>query len=128
VARSLAYHTRFLTEVSHSSPQIEVVWDLAEVRRSLEFIAAHGLEADNEAVRAVGRIFARTQNTEVRRFCLDSLSRINSERARTELTRISENRAVDSSWRELSSDYLTKISGKTAQAAPARNEGQKSGQ
>src|SRR5262249_34838205 len=44
VARSLAYHTRFLTEVSHSSPQIEVVWDLAEVRRSLEFITAHGLE------------------------------------------------------------------------------------
>jgi hypothetical protein len=57
LARSLAYHTRFLREVSRSTPQIEVTWNLQQVRRS-QFIAEHGAEADAKAARAVAEIFA----------------------------------------------------------------------
>jgi hypothetical protein len=107
-ARSLAYHIRFLREVSRSSPQVEVAWNLDDVKRSLHFVAEQGAAANAKAVEAVAEIFARTQDDEARRVCLDSLSRINSERARTELTRISQDKDVDQVWRDLSAQYLEK--------------------
>src|SRR6185436_4975801 len=38
IARRLGYHTRFLREVANSSPQVDVTWNLSEVKRSLQFI------------------------------------------------------------------------------------------
>jgi hypothetical protein len=106
LARSLAYHTRFLREVSLSSPQIEISWDLLKVKESLQFIAAHGSGANADAARAVAEVFARTQDEATRRSCLEALSRINNESARTLLTRLSQNREIDQVWRQLSAQYL----------------------
>jgi hypothetical protein len=106
ISRRLAYHTRFLREVAQSSPQIDVVWNLDEVKRSLRFIAEHGLQADSRAISATAKIFGRTQDDETRRACLESLSRIDNPRARKELIRISQNNDLDPAWKQLITSYL----------------------
>src|SRR6185295_2860665 len=72
LARRLDYHTRFLREVANSSPQIDVTWDLSEVKRSLQFLVDHAGEADAKSASAAATIFLRTQDDETRRFCLES--------------------------------------------------------
>ena len=106
IARRLTYHTRFLREVSRSSPQIEVVWNLEDVRRSLRFIAEHGSQADSLAISATAKIFARTEDDQTRRTCLDSLSRIGNQKARNEMIRISQNKDLSQSWKDLIAAYL----------------------
>jgi hypothetical protein len=105
-ARRLSHHTNFLRDVSRSSPQVEVKWDLEEVRRSLQFIADHGSLATSGAINAAVKIFIRTNDTQTRRACLESLSKINNPKARTELLRIAERPDLDPAWRELISAYL----------------------
>ena len=104
--RRLAFHRRFLREVSKSSPLVEVAWDIEEVRRSLRFIAEHGSRADAKTASAAARIFARTEDDETRRLCLNSLYRINNETAKYELLRIYQTPGVDQQLRVLTADYL----------------------
>lgn len=106
IARRLVYHTRFLRQVAKSTPRIEVVWNLDEIKRSLNFIAEHGPEANSAATIATATIFRRTEDDETRRACLDSLSRINSRKARDELLRISQDKQLDPVWKQLITSYL----------------------
>lgn len=106
IARRLTHHTRFLREVSQSSPQIEVLWNLEDVRRSLRFISEHGSQADAKAISATAKIFARTADDETRRLVLESLSRINSPKARNELIRISQDKELAQSWKNMITAYL----------------------
>jgi len=106
ISRRLDYHTRFLRQVAQSSPQIDVVWNLEDVNRSLRFIAEHGSEADSRAISATAEIFSRTQDNETRRTCLESLSRIDNPKARKELIRISQNTDLDPAWKQLITSYL----------------------
>lgn len=105
IARRLTYHTRFLREVSQS-PQIEVVWNIDDIRRSLRFIAEHGSEADSKVIKATAKIFARTEDDETRRLCLEGLSRIENPKARTELIKISQNQHLTQGWKDLIASYL----------------------
>jgi len=106
VARRLAYHARFLREVAESSQQIDVVRDLNEVKRSLEFIVDHATDADAKLATAAARIFLRTQDNETRRFCLEGLSRMTNQKARSELLRLSQQQELDQSGRDLVISYL----------------------
>lgn len=106
VARRLQYHTRFLQQIAKSSAEVDITWNLDDVKTSLRFIADHGAEADSRAAAATARIFARTRDDETRRTCLDSLSRIRGNKARNELLRISQNTGVDQTLRDLASEYL----------------------
>lgn len=106
VARRLSYHTRFLRQVAKSTPQIEVAWNLEEVRRSLHFVAEHAAEADSGAATAAGKIFTRTEDAETRRACLDSLSRMTTRKARNELLRLSQIASLDPLWKDLIASYL----------------------
>lgn len=106
IKRRLAYHERFLREVAKSSPQVEVVWNIEEVRRSLSFIAEHGAQASGKAAGAVARIFAHTQDEETLRLSLNCLYRINNETAKTELLGIYRDAKLDARWRALSEEYL----------------------
>jgi hypothetical protein len=106
ISRRLNHHTRFLRQVAQSSPQIDVVWNLEDVNRSLRFIAEHGSEADSRAISAAAKIFSRTQDNETRRTCLESLSRIDNPKARKELIRISQNTDLDPAWKQLITSYL----------------------
>ncbi|MFN2531251.1 MAG: hypothetical protein ABR555_08140 [Pyrinomonadaceae bacterium] len=107
VARRLSYHTKFLEQVSKTQSEIDVTWNLEEVRRSLHFIAEHGTQAGNHVVLAAAKIFARTSDDQTRRACLESLSRISNSKAKLELQRISDSRSLDKSWRDIARAYLT---------------------
>ncbi|HEX2271168.1 MAG TPA: hypothetical protein VHH35_16605 [Pyrinomonadaceae bacterium] len=106
VARRLQYHTSFLQQIAKSTAEVDITWNLEDVKTSLRFIAEHGAEADSRAATATARIFARTRDDETRRTCLDSLSRIRSNKARNELLRISRNTDVDQRLRDLANEYL----------------------
>jgi hypothetical protein len=106
IARRLQYHTRFLQQIAKSTAEVDITWNLQDVRRSIHFIAEHGSEADSNAAAATAKIFARTRDDETRRACLDSLSRIHNPKAKNELLRISQNNDVDKTLRDLASEYL----------------------
>lgn len=107
LARRLAYHTRFLEQVASSSQQIDVTWNLADVKRSLQFIVEHAQDAKSKSASVAATIFLRTQDTETRRFCLDSLTRMTNPKAKTELLRLSQNKDLDQSGKDLLISYLT---------------------
>jgi hypothetical protein len=113
ITRRLQYHTRFLQQIAKSTAEVDITWNLEDVRRSLRFIAAHGSEAGASAAAATARVFARTKDDETRRACLDSLSRINNSKAKNELLRISRNVDIDKALRDLASEYLRGTSPRT---------------
>ena len=106
ISRRLQYHTRFLQQVAKSTAELDITCNLEDVRTSLRFIAEHGSEAGGNAAAVTAKIFARTKDEETRRACLDSLSRIHSPKAKSELLRISQNNDVDKALRDLASEYL----------------------
>jgi hypothetical protein len=106
IARRLQYHTSFLQQIAKSTAEIDITWNLDDVRRSLRFISEHGAEAGSNAAAVTAKIFARTKDDETRRACLDSLSRIHSPKAKNELLRISQNNEVDKALRDLASEYV----------------------
>lgn len=106
ISRRLQYHTTFLQQIARSTAEIDITWNLEDIRRSLRFIADHGPNAGGNAAAVTAKIFARTKDDETRRACLDSLSRIHSNKAKNELLRISQNNEVDQTLRDLASEYL----------------------
>jgi hypothetical protein len=117
--RRLAYHKRFLREVAKSSPQVEVVWNIEEVRRSLRFVSQNGAQGDAQMARATARIFAQTLDEETRQLCLQSLYRINNETAKAELLRIYRDERQDARWRNASAEYLRMAVREEQRIAPA---------
>lgn len=109
IARRLDHHTKFLNQVAKSTAEVDITWNLDDIRKSLQFIAEHGEKAGGQAVSAATRIFSRTRDDETRRACLDSLSRISSPKARTELMKISQNGSLDEKVRTMALDYLRRI-------------------
>ncbi len=128
VARRLTFHTRFLLQVAKSTPRVEVIWNLDEVKRSLQFIADHGAEASSAAIAASSSIFLRTDDTETRRLCLDSLSRINSRKAKEEMLRISCDKRLDPAGRDLIGAYLQKAKPQDPLAAAREKTSSETGQ
>jgi hypothetical protein len=106
LTRRLDYHTRFLREVAASSPQIDVTWDLSEVKRSLQFIVDHAPEAGSQSASATATIFLRTHDDETRRFCLESLTRMTTPKAKTELQRLSRRKDLDQAGKNLLLAYI----------------------
>jgi hypothetical protein len=106
LARRFDYHTRFLEQVASSSQQIDVTWNLADVKCSLQFIVEHAQDANSKSATVAATIFLRTQDTETRRFCLDSLTRMTTPKAKTELLRLTQNKTLDQSGRDLLISYL----------------------
>ena len=106
IARRLHYHTNFLQQIAKSTAEVDITWNLEDVKRSLHFIAEHGSEAGPTTAAVTARVFARTKDIETRRACLDSLSRIHNPKAKNELLRISQNNDVDKTLRDIASEYL----------------------
>ncbi|MGH9904709.1 MAG: hypothetical protein ACRD8U_03880, partial [Pyrinomonadaceae bacterium] len=123
IARRLAYHTRLLRQVVKSTPQVEVAWNLDDVRRSLYFIAEHAGDARSDAATAAAKIFIKTEDGETRRACLDSLSRMNTRKARNELIRLSQAEHLEPVWKELIASHLST----TKPAGPLSASSNKSG-
>ncbi|MBA3322900.1 MAG: hypothetical protein H0T45_15830, partial [Pyrinomonadaceae bacterium] len=105
-SRSFARHRRLLREVATTSSQVEVEWDVEEVRRALCFVAASGRRADAQTARAVARIFSHMQDEELRRLSLDCLSRIKHQSAKEAMVRIHSDPRIEPRWRDLIAGYL----------------------
>ena len=123
IARRMSFHTRFLRKVGKSSPQVEIAWNLDEVKRSLQFISEHAAEADAGAASAAARIFRLTEDDDTRRACLDSLSRMNSHRAKNELLRLSEDKRLDPAWKTTVVSYLSRPGAEDPLASSANKAG-----
>ena len=104
--RRLAYHKRFLREVARSTPVVEVVWNVEDVRRSLRYVAGADTRGDAGAARAVAKIFEQTNDAETRRLCVDCLYRINNEAAKSALLRIYRSPELDPELRTLTAEHL----------------------
>jgi hypothetical protein len=104
--RRLAYHKRFLQEVARSTPVVEVVWNVEDVRRSLRYVAGADTRGDAGAARAAAKIFEQTNDEETRRLCLDCLYRINNEAAKSALLRIYRLPELAPELRSLTAEYL----------------------
>jgi hypothetical protein len=104
--RRLAFHKKFLQKVAKSTPVVEVVWDIEDVRRSLRYVASANTRGDAGAARAAAQIFAQTSDAETRRLCLDCLYRINNEAAKTALLRIYQSPGIEPELRLLTAEYL----------------------
>ena len=106
IARRLQYHTQFLEQIAKSTAEVEITSNMSDVLRSLRFIAEHGAEAGSRSAAVTAKIFARTQDDETRRACLDGLSRIDNSKAKHELLRISQNPKVNQTLRDIAADHL----------------------
>jgi hypothetical protein len=106
VRRRLDYYERFLRGVARSSPQIEVVRNIDEVREALRYVVEHGSAANGRMASAAALIFNRTADAETRSLCLNSLYRINNETAKKELLRIYSDQKLEARWRDQSAAYL----------------------
>jgi len=62
---------RFLETVADSSPQTEIVWDMDEVRRALDELAASGMP--ERATQVIRRIMHQTTDAETRALCARAL-------------------------------------------------------
>jgi hypothetical protein len=117
--RTLARHRKFLREVAKTSSQVEVEWKIEDVRRALEYVAAHGERANGATAEAVARIFARTADEQLRSLCLNCLFHINDEAAKNSLVKIYRDDSQDARWRTLSADYLRAAARTQQRISPA---------
>lgn len=106
IARRLSYHTRFLREVAKSSSQVDVTWNLDEVKVSLQFIVDHAGEADSKMASAAAKIFVHTREEQTRRYCLQGLSRMTNPKAKSELLRLSRLNDLDQAGKDLIATHL----------------------
>ena len=54
IARRLQYHTKFLQQIAKSSAEVDITWNLDDIKRSLHFIAQHGEQADGTQLLVFG--------------------------------------------------------------------------
>jgi hypothetical protein len=118
-ARRMAYYRRFLREAVRRTPQIEVVYNMEDVRRALQFVAENGDLADGKTAQAAARIFAQTKDEEARTLALRCLYRINNETAKSELLRIYSSPQTEARWRVMSAEYLRLAVREEQRIAPA---------
>jgi len=74
--RRVAKETRFLETVAKSGPETEVVWNMNEVRRALDELAASHIPA--RSAQAVERIMRQTNDEETRALCQRALQNLNA--------------------------------------------------
>lgn len=65
--RRVARQIEFLTKVAKSGPQAEIVWNMEEVRRAVDQVAASHLPAKSAEI--VARIMRQTKDEETRALC-----------------------------------------------------------
>jgi hypothetical protein len=118
-ARRMAYYRRFLREAARRTPQVEVVYNMGDVRRALQFVAENGALADGKTAEAAAKIFAQTRDEEARTLALQCLYRINNETAKSELLRIYKDQQTEARWREKSAEYLKLAVREEQRIAPA---------
>ncbi len=108
IRRQLDHHERYLREVAYASVKPEVDTDVVALRRSLLFISQNGSGAKEKTARALGKIFASTDDDDMRSLCVTGLYRINNSSAKNQLLAIFDDPKNAERWRSMSASYLKK--------------------
>lgn len=117
--RRFDFHTRFLREVVKSTPRVEVVWRIEDVRRAVQFITENNEFAGKSTSQTIAAVFRRTDDAPTQNLCLASLYRINNETAKAELLKIYRNSDENTAVRAVSADYLRDALRNAQRIAPA---------
>jgi len=104
--RQLDYHERVIRETAYYSVRPEIDSNVAVLMRSVNFVAQKGTLAGGKTAKALGKIFAGTQQEDIREQILAALFKIDSSSATSELTAIYSNQRFDQRWRDAASEYL----------------------
>jgi len=78
--RRIDHHLQILRKAAQQSSQTEVVWDLQNLRHSLEVLSEINSPMDKQVTNTVAHLLNRTQSEALRVLCLKSLQRIQSPR------------------------------------------------
>jgi hypothetical protein len=116
-SRRLNHHERFLEEVAASTPVIDIVWNMDDVRRSLQYLAEHATPRRGASERLAVAVFERTQDRQAQRLSVGWLARMGTPSARAALARIEQSPAVDPGIRALGARYLRGAVAPSAAAA-----------
>lgn len=104
--RQLQFHERYVRETVYETARPEIDSNVAQLQRSLVFLAANGNLAGAKTARGLGKIFTRTEDDGLRELALAGLYKINNQTAKNELLAIYRNQTIDDKWRKLSASYL----------------------
>ena len=111
VRRQLNFHERVVSETAFRSTRPEVDSDVAALKTSLKFISEHGSAANEKTARSLAKIFAITDDEDMRGLCLAGLYRIDDSVAKKQLLAIYKNTTVEERWRTLCAQYLKRALG-----------------
>lgn len=104
--RRLEFYERFLRETARDSADPKIDGDPLLLKQSLEFIAREGRSAQAKTADAIARVFAISDDEEIRRLALASLYRIDRQAAKKQLISIYGNQTLEGRWRQTSIEYL----------------------
>jgi len=105
--RRAAYQMRFLEQVA-SSPRPEVAWDVNKISESVEGLSA--APPSKRAAHLIARLFANSEDSDLRFTCLRALRQLDIREAHNELWRLSQDSSTAESWRAICLLYLNPAS------------------
>jgi hypothetical protein len=118
--RRLEFHERRVAEIARGSVRPEVDSNVQQLRSSLAFISTNGSAAKDKTVRSLARLYAITDDADLRDLCVAGLYKINNEYAKNELLAIYRNPHTDDHVRGMSARYL-KLAVSEGQRMSSRN-------
>lgn len=121
IKRQLDFHERRVRETAFYSVRPEIDANVNELMRSLTFVAQNGTKASGKTATAIAKIFAATDEDDIRTACLAGLFKIENKAGKEALTAINNNERFDPRWRNAASEYLKRP--KPAGQQVSRKEG-----
>lgn len=104
--RQLDFHERRIRETAFYSVQPEVDANVNDLIKSLTFVAQNGTKAGGKTASAIAKIFAATDEDDIKTASLAALFKIENKAGQEALTAINKNERFDARWREAASEYL----------------------
>jgi hypothetical protein len=118
--RQLEFHERRIAEIARNSIKPEVDSNMAQVRESLAFISLNGSAGKDKTARSLAKMYAITDDNDIRDLCIAGLYKINNASAKNELLAIYSNPKTDHRVRAMSGYYL-KLAATEGQRISSRN-------
>lgn len=104
--RQLDFYERVIRETAYASARPEIDTDVEKLNRALAFISANGTAAGDKTTRSIAKIFAITDDDDIRSLSLAGLYRINNAEAKRVLLAIYKDEKMPSRWRDICARYL----------------------
>jgi len=106
--RQQDFHERVIRECAYYSSKPEIDFDTVALRSSLQFMAASGTGAGGKTAQSLAKIFAMTDDAQMRELALGGLYRINNSEAKNALLAIYQDPKLDPRWKDICAKHLKK--------------------